>query len=309
MKRFIAGVFGLAFLASLAFAADTGIVRGKVVDEKGQPIPEAQILMESQAGSGQKFSQKANKKGEYIQVGVKTGLWRITASKEGYGGQFAEVSVGIGAEARVPDLKLVAGGGAGKSKGSAELQEAYEKANALVAASDFDGAIAGLNEILAKGPGKPEVVHTRLGQIYLKKNELPAAEEAFKKALELKPGHLDAIRGLSDTYIKMRRASDATALFAQYTSENPEDVEGQFLYGFVLFNTGNQAEAETAFAKVMELDPTNNSVHFYMGMILVGKNKVPEAIASLEKYLASNPTDPTSIETAKGLIAALKPKK
>lgn len=309
MKRFIAGVFGLAFLASLALAAETGIVRGKVVDDKGQPIPEAQIVMESQTGSGQKFTQKANKKGEYIQVGLKTGLWRITATKEGYGGQFAEVTVGIGAESRVPDLKLVAGGGAGKSKGSAELQEAYEKANALVAASDFDGAIAGLNEILTKGPSKPEVVHTRLGQVYLKKSEFPAAEEAFKKALELKPSHLDAIRGLSDTYIKMRRGSDATALFAQYTTENPEDAEGQFLYGFVLFNTGNQPEAEIAFAKVMELDPSNNAVHFYMGMILVGKNKVPEAIASLEKYLASNPTDPTSIETAKGLIAALKPKK
>jgi len=309
MKRFIAGVFGIAFLASIALAADTGILRGKVVDEKGQPIPEAQVVMEAKTGVGQKFSQKCNKKGEYIQVGVKTGLWRVTATKDGYAGQYIEAQVGMSDETKVSDLKLVAAGSAGAPKGSPELQQAYEKANGLAAGGDVDGAIAALAEILTKSPGKPEVVYTRIGQLQFKKANYVAAEEAYKKAVEVKPGYLDAVRGLSDTYMRTRRGAEASALALQYTTDNPGDAEGHFLYGLVLFNTGKQPEAAGVFAKVIELDPSNNDVHYYMGMILVGQNKVPEAIASLEKYLASNPRDASAVDTAQKLIAALKPKK
>jgi len=41
----------------------------------------------------------------------------------------------------------------------------------------------------------------------------------------------------------------------------------------------------------------------------VGQNKVPEAIASLEKYLAMNPQNPQNVATAQGLLGYLKPKK
>ena len=41
----------------------------------------------------------------------------------------------------------------------------------------------------------------------------------------------------------------------------------------------------------------------------MGQNKIPEAIANLEKYLSMNPTNAQNAATAQGLLAALKPKK
>ena len=41
----------------------------------------------------------------------------------------------------------------------------------------------------------------------------------------------------------------------------------------------------------------------------MGQNKIPEAIANLEKYLSMNPTNAQNTATAQGLLAALKPKK
>ena len=56
-------------------------------------------------------------------------------------------------------------------------------------------------------------------------------------------------------------------------------------------------------------DASNPEPYFYMGTILVGQNKVPDAIASLEKYLTMNPQNAQNVATAQGLLQALKPKK
>jgi TolA-binding protein len=49
--------------------------------------------------------------------------------------------------------------------------------------------------------------------------------------------------------------------------------------------------------------------YYHLGTLYVGQNKITEAVQSLEKYLASNPTNPQNVATAQGLLAALKPKK
>ena len=67
--------------------------------------------------------------------------------------------------------------------------------------------------------------------------------------------------------------------------------------------------AHAAFSKAAEADPANPEVYYYLGTLDVGQNKIPEAIAHLEKYLSMNPTSPQNVATAQGLLQALKPKK
>src|SRR5439155_26003619 len=73
-------------------------------------------------------------------------------------------------------------------------------------------------------------------------------------------------------------------------------------------NSGKGEEAMAAFQKSAAADPANAEPYFYMGTILVGENKVPDAVASLEKYLSMNPTNAQNVATAQGLLQALKPK-
>ena len=68
-------------------------------------------------------------------------------------------------------------------------------------------------------------------------------------------------------------------------------------------------EATAAFQKAAEADPGNPEIYYYLGTLSVGQNKIPEAIANLEKYLSMNPTNAQNTATAQGLLAALKPKK
>ena len=73
---------GLAVAGTPAYA-QTGQVKGKIVDAKDQPVEKAQIIIEATDGMGRKFKVESNKKGEYIQIGLPPGQYRITASKDG----------------------------------------------------------------------------------------------------------------------------------------------------------------------------------------------------------------------------------
>jgi len=67
-------LFAVTLIASLvaavpAFAQSTGMIKGVVTDDKGQPVDGAKVVIEMSGGTGRKFETKTNKKGEYIQIG------------------------------------------------------------------------------------------------------------------------------------------------------------------------------------------------------------------------------------------------
>src|SRR5471032_2049740 len=59
-----------------------GIIQGVVKDATGQPIKGAKVTMESTEGIPTKFETKTGKKGDYAQVGLPTGPYRVTVEKD-----------------------------------------------------------------------------------------------------------------------------------------------------------------------------------------------------------------------------------
>src|SRR6266545_4165971 len=74
-------VLGLAILTTPTFA-QTGQVKGKVVDAENKPVEGAKVTVQ-QLDTNSKFDLKTNKKGEYMQIGVPPGNYRITVEKDG----------------------------------------------------------------------------------------------------------------------------------------------------------------------------------------------------------------------------------
>ena len=68
-------------IASPAFAQSTGMVKGTVKDDKGQAVEGAKIVIEFAEGVNRKQETKTNKKGEFVQIGLQSGTYKITASK------------------------------------------------------------------------------------------------------------------------------------------------------------------------------------------------------------------------------------
>ena len=299
-------LLGLALVAAPA-TAQVGQVRGKVIDSAGKPVPDATVLIEYQGGVTRKFEVKTNKKGEYLQVGLSPGPYRLTASKEGYRPSFVEIRANLGATTDVPDIQIMTPQAAAEQPGSkeAELRAKFTEAVHLAHDGHLEEAEAAFKALQEAQPDIPEV-YQNLGYIYTERKDWPAAEEAYKKALELRPGDPDLMTSLAHVYQAAGETDKAMALVNQAAGENPEDAGAQFNRGILLLNSGDAAGATKAFEAALAANPEMAEAHYHLATILVGQNKVQEAVEHLEKYLSMNPSNAQNVATAKGLLQALK---
>src|SRR4029077_19568987 len=103
-----AALFALA-LAMPAAAQSTGMVRGVVKDATGKPVEGAKILIDADANN-RHFETKSDKKGEFVQIGLPPGSYKVSAEKDKMGAPPVPVQVRIGSGA---PLNIVIGAGAG----------------------------------------------------------------------------------------------------------------------------------------------------------------------------------------------------
>src|SRR6266700_3737332 len=119
---------GLVCIA-LPASAQTGQVKGKVLDAQGNPVEGAKISIQSVDKGGKPLETKSNKRGEYMQVGLPSGAYKITASK----GDLSQThDAHISLDMTTVDFKLAPGAGAGGAPMSKEdVAKAKAKAEAL----------------------------------------------------------------------------------------------------------------------------------------------------------------------------------
>ncbi len=309
MKRALiaAGLLlGLGLVAAPA-QAQTGTARGKVLDAQGQPIADAKVLIEFQGGITRKFETKTNKKGEYMQVGMQPGPYRLTASKDAYQPAIIDYRIMLGDPTQIPDFKLLTMTQVQQQAGSpaAELKDSFTKAVDLQAAGKLDEAEVAYKAILEKHPDIPEV-YQNLGTIYALRKDVPAAEAAYTKALELRPESADIATQLARLYQESGQPDKAMAIMEKSAGSNPEDPKAQFNRGIFLLNAGKNEEAIAAFEAAIKADPSMTEAYYRLGALMVGQGKIPEAIQHLEKYLSMSPTDTQNVTIAQGLLKALK---
>lgn len=305
-------------LGTEARAQGSGTARGKVVDEKGQPVEGATVVLDFQGGVTRKFTVKSNKKGDFTQVGLPPGPYRVTATKDGYQGTYTDTRIALGLPTELPNFQLTAAAGkvatgagtaADLEKANAELRKIAADAEAAAAAGKHDEAVAGFQSLLTKGVAAPAEIHFRIGQIYADKKDYANAETAYLKALELKPDNTRAKMELANVYQVSGKADKAAELMAAAQAGSEGDANALYTAGVVHINAGRHAEAGEAFKKAIAVDPTLADAYYHLGTIAVNQNNAAEAVANLEKYLSLNPTHPQNVATAQALIKALKPQK
>lgn len=309
MKRLflVGGLLAGFILAGAEAHAQTGTVRGKVIDEAGKAIPDAKVILEFQGGVTRHYETKTNKKGEFTQVGLFPGEYKIMAGKDGYAPNGLEQKIGIGDVTYLPDIKLGSAKAAAQAEAAKQAEDIvpiFNRASDLAKAGKFDEAEAAYKEVVAKAPTIPEA-HLNLGYLYRQKKDWAAAEASYKKALELRPGYSEATSGLLAVY----QASGQTEKAAELASTATGDATVQFDLAASLLNANKYEEALAAFQKASAADPSNPEPIYYIGAILVGLNRADEARVNLEKYISMNPTNAQNLATAQGLLQALPPKK
>jgi tetratricopeptide (TPR) repeat protein len=320
-------VLGLGAMLAVALPGGaqtrvTAAVRGKVVDEKGAGIPDVKVDLEFLGESRQKItkSQTTDKKGGFVRVGLLEGKWKFTFAKEGYKTYMMEMELSIGGFSEAPDIVLQAGSAPAAAAPAGPVAavlpptpesnkagEAYTKAVEAAHAGRYDEAEPLLKEVLVQYPDLAPA-HFNLGYVYQKKKDWKAAEAEFLRVTELEPTKSDAFIALAAVREMDGRAREGAEALQAAAPGFAQDPKFQFALGITATNAGMSPEAEAGFKKAAELDPGNPEPLFFLATIAVGQNRVPEAVALLEKYLGMAGQVPANLETAKGLLGALKKK-
>ncbi|MGE0043703.1 MAG: carboxypeptidase regulatory-like domain-containing protein, partial [Vicinamibacterales bacterium] len=194
-------------------AAQTTMIRGKVLTPDAKPVAGAQVVIEFQGGVQRRFEAKTDKKGEFVQLLTESGPYTLTVTDKEMGTQSQQVQVRLG---RASELTVVLDGGAAAAAAAganvgAELKKAFEAGVAASAAGNHDEAIAKFTEAAGIVPNCFDCYYN-IGYAYQQKGDEAKAEENWKKAIELKPDYPQALNALATLYNNQKRYDEAAAM-------------------------------------------------------------------------------------------------
>ena len=295
------GALALALaLAVSAPAFAQSIVKGTVTDANRQPVENATVLIEADAGS-RRAELKTNKKGEFLQVGLPSGAYTVTAS-QGTMKQSLKLAVKQG-ENRPLAFQLTAASGMTEEERKAQLAlgTAAQEASAAMQAGNHDLAIAKFTELVAKVPTCSDCYYS-MGIAHTQKQQWAPAEAAFKKVVELKPTSAEAYAGLANVYNATKQFDLAVAAGAKAAELGGGagaaggNAEAVYNNGVILWNAQKYAEAKAQFEAAIKADPTMALAHYQLGMANLNLGQIPAAKEAFAGYLKADPNGPKAAE-------------
>ena len=299
----------LAFVLAPPALAQTGMIKGKVTDAEGKPVAGAQIVIEFADGVNRKFEVKTDRRGEFIQIGLQTGSYKVTATADKLGTmtQTQRVALGKPAEFNFAFVPGAAGADPAAVAKATELKKNFDEGVAASKANNQDLAIEKFTAAAAASPNCFDCYYN-IGFAYSQKKDEKQAETAWLKALEIKPdytrGPQRAGHALQQPEALRRSGGDERE--GGHGGRRLRRQRGRGLQpGHHPLEPGQDPEAKAKFEEALKANPNHAESHFQLGMALLNEGKLPDAIASFEKYLQLAPSGQFAAQ-AKGMLAQLK---
>jgi tetratricopeptide (TPR) repeat protein len=315
---------GLLWILAIPAAAQNHAIAGKVTDEKGQPVADAQITIQ-QTDVVRSVTTKTNKKGEYqYLLGMQAGMYRVVVRKAGYEPQYQEhIRPALGETAQV-DFKLEPGkdhklpfemtaaeleqfkaenAQIGKTKQfSAEVKAHFDQGVLLSDQGKYAEAVDEFNKALEKDSKQPGIL-ARLGDADSKMGKNEDALAAYEKAVALDPTNAELLINMGVLLNKMGKVAESQEAFKKAAAANPSSSAQSFYdLGVTMFNSGHTDEAVDSFKKAIAADPNSAEAYFQLGICLSAKTEtMPAAIEAMKKYIEIG-KKPDQIDVAKQLI-------
>jgi tetratricopeptide (TPR) repeat protein len=319
--------FTLLLTLALPAAAQSRAIKGKVTDQNGKPVADAQVTIQGM-DVYRNLTTKTNKKGEYLYIlGMQSGLYRVIVRKAGFQPAYKEnirpemqdqsevdFTLEPGEDQKLPfemtdaereEYKKKYEAQEKRRQFSAEVKAHFDNGIKLSDAGDYEGAIKEFNQALELDSTQSGIV-ARIADVYFKMGNNDQALADYKKAIEMNPNDPTLYTNMGVVLSKMGKTAESQEAFKKAASMNPASAaQNYYNLGITLVNSGNSEEAATAFKQAIAADPNYAEAYYQLGMSLSGKqDTIPAAIEALKKYLQIG-QKPDQIEVAKQIIAAL----
>lgn len=294
-----------------------GRIHGKVQDTKGNPVEGAKITA-VHARFKITFEGKSDKNGSWAIAGLGTGLFRLTATKEGYEpvnydmkvSQFSRNNPPVTLtlekkgvpEASIPGLK---------NKESLAL---FEEGNTLFQAKKYEQAAAKYKEFLSLNPAIYQV-YINLGNCYRELGQFDEAVAAYEKILahvkEEKGSYAEnesaarAMTAMGETLIKKGDLAEASKYLKQAMEIFPQDETLAFNIGEIYFNQNETDKAIEYYKQSIQAKEDWPPPYRRLGYAYLNKGAYDLALENFQKFLDLAPEDPRA-PTIKSLIPQIE---
>ncbi len=127
--------------------------------------------------------------------------------------------------------------------------------NTYFVQKQFDKAIAAANAQIAKSPNNANFYDLLGTALFNGKKDLPGAEAALRKAIDLDKNNTDALEKLGKVQIQEGSADKALALYQQSIKDNPRDVNLYILSGELYEANKDWDHAKTLYQQALSISP------------------------------------------------------
>ncbi len=322
IRGLIAGALAIALTvaAAPAFAQGMGSMRGKVVDEAGKPVPEAEVILEYTGDVALTVTLKTNTRGDFTRSALRTGVWKVQASKGNLIGRNNSVKVNLSDMTTVEPIMIkvptagttttdtsgmTAEDVAARNKLMETMKAEFEAGMALLD-TDPAAAVAKFTAVAEKIPSCG-LCYTRVGDAQLKAKNEAAAEAAYLKAIEVDPKAQEAYSALAGLYNQQKKFAESAKISAKAAElgEGGGNAAAVLNQGISHWNAGQYPEAKAQFERATKLDPTLADAFYRLGMANVNLGQLPAAVTAFEEYLKLAPTGEHA-EITKGILKSIK---
>ena len=171
-----------------------------------------------------------------------------------------------------------------------KAREEFEKGMMLEGVkSDLRGAIAAFQRAIKDFPTYYEA-YAEEGDAYYHLQELPPAEEALRKSIELSSGQYpDAAFTLASLLADTKRFEEAETFARQGMKSDTSSWRGPFELARALNALKKPEEAEKNAIRSRDLMPDNPAVYLLLANIHIQRRDLPGLQKDLEQYLRLNP--------------------
>ncbi|MEW6322175.1 MAG: tetratricopeptide repeat protein [Acidobacteriota bacterium] len=160
-------------------------------------------------------------------------------------------------------------------------------ASVCMEVNDLDAALRDLEEAAVRAPDWG-VVRYELGKLWLRRDDMGRAAEAFGAAARLLPWFPPAWANLGATLGELDRSEEALAAFEQALALDPDSPQALNNVGVVTRELGRLSESEASFRRVIALVPEMAFGHYNLGHTLFLQGRY---LAALSAYVEGQRRD------------------
>jgi tetratricopeptide (TPR) repeat protein len=321
-----------------------GRARGRVADQDGTPIADAQVSLMFKGEKGAGPVLKTDKRGEWAYIGLITGTFTIVVEAEGFVSSEGEIRIVEYETSSKPfDVVLRKDQVLADNKESERLLGILAAGNQKLQAKDYAGARAAFNEVLAEAkdpaqqaqlraaiastfldegknaearaafqellptatPEQRTVLTQQIARTYYNEKNIDASVKTLDEALAANPQDIGSLRLIIDILVASGREQQAEPYMARLPAGEKVDANAMLNIGITAYNAGDNDAALEKFRKVADAYPDNADAFYYMGLSYLAKSNNEGALTAFETMLKLAPKHKNA-EDARQFVDYLK---